>query len=104
MIVCIIEFGVRPGLEARHQGIVAELLDEVVKIDGFLSKETFDSRNVPGKLITISYWRDEASLQRWMTNAVHRLAIPVGKREIFSHYGIQIAEVKRVNNWNSPNP
>ena len=104
MIVCIIEFGVRVGLETQHQRIVSELLDEVAKIDGFISKETFDSRNVPGKIITISYWRDELSLQRWMTNAVHRRAIPIGKRELFTHYTIQIAEVKRDNQWASTKP
>jgi heme-degrading monooxygenase HmoA len=102
MIICLIEFGVRPGMEAKNIATVQELLKEVVKIDGFISKETFDSRNEPGKLLTISYWRDEEALRNWMRNAEHRAGIKLGKSEIYSHYAIRIAEVQRENIWRAP--
>ncbi len=99
MIVCIIEFGVRPGMEQKNIDMVRELLVEVATMDGFISKETFDSRNTPGKLLTVSYWRDEESLHAWMRNGVHLKAIPLGKREIYSYYNIRVAAVERENIW-----
>ncbi len=101
MIVCPIEFGVRPGMEEKNQQTVQELLREVAKIDGFLSKETFSSRNEPGKLLTVSYWRDEESLRAWMKNAEHQAGMRLGKNEIYSHYTIRVAEIKRENIWSS---
>ncbi|MBI3515441.1 MAG: antibiotic biosynthesis monooxygenase [Proteobacteria bacterium] len=94
MIVCIIEFGVRPGQEAEHQRLLAQLLAKVATIDGFVSKEAFQSRSDPAKVITISMWRDQASLDRWNADPEHIAAMATGKT-IFSHYRIQIAEIQR---------
>jgi heme-degrading monooxygenase HmoA len=98
----LIEFGVRPGMEQKNMETVEHLLKEVVKVDGFLSKETFASRNEPGKLLTVSYWRDEQSLRAWMRNAEHVAGKKLGKEEIYSHYTIRIAEVQRENIWRRP--
>ena len=57
MIVCVIEYAVEPGMEARNIEMVQMLLPVVAEIDGFISKETFDSRNNPGKILTISILR-----------------------------------------------
>ncbi|MHA1536610.1 MAG: antibiotic biosynthesis monooxygenase family protein [Alphaproteobacteria bacterium] len=103
MIACIIEFGIKPGMEARNQEMVELLLSQMHRIDGFISKETFDSRNNPGKVITLSYWRDEAALAGWNEDADHRKAMALGVKEIFSHYQIQISEVSRERQWQAPN-
>jgi heme-degrading monooxygenase HmoA len=94
MIACIIEFGVRPGMEAEHQEWLARLLAKVGTIDGFLSKEAFQSRSDPAKVITISMWHDAAALARWNADPDHIAAMAAGKA-IFSHYRIQIAEIQR---------
>lgn len=94
MIACIIEFGVRPGMEAEHQRLLAQLMAKVATIDGFVSKEAFQSRSDPAKVITISMWRDEAALARWNADPDHQAAMAAGKT-IFSHYRIQIAEIRR---------
>ena len=94
MIVCIIEFGVRPGQEAEHQRLLAELLAKVATIDGFVSKEAFQSRSDPAKVITISLWRDQAALDRWNADPDHIAAMAAGKT-IFSRYRIQVAEIQR---------
>ncbi len=98
-VACIIEFGVRPGMEARHQEILAALMPEAERFDGFVSKETFDSRNHPGKLITVSYWRDKDALAGWMRHPPHRAAIAEGKARVFSHYSIMVADVTRDVQW-----
>jgi len=102
MLICFIEFGVIPGMEQRNREMVAELLAEASKIDGFISKETFLSRDTEGKVVSLSYWRDEDALRAWMRNAEHRRAIPIGKSEIYARYSIQIAEVVREKNWTRP--
>ena len=99
MIACIIEFGVKPGQEARHQELLLPLLEGVQTIDGFISKETFDSRNNPGKIITVSYWRDRAAMAAWMKDRDHITAMTAGKTAVFTHYNIQISEVEREYSW-----
>jgi heme-degrading monooxygenase HmoA len=94
VIACIIEFGVRPGMEAEHQRLLAQLMAKVTTVDGFVSKEAFQSRSDPAKVITISLWRDEAALDRWNADPDHRTAMAAGK-SIFSHYRIQVAEIQR---------
>lgn len=101
MIACIIEFGIRPGMEEPHQKELAPLLEAVEEVPGFISKETFDSRNTPGKLVTISYWQDEEAMRRWMRDKQHMQAINKGRRKIFTHYKIQISEVAREYGWES---
>lgn len=104
MLVCIIEFGTLPGMEERNRALVTELLVHARTLDGFISKESFASRDDPAKVITLSYWRDAQSLQAWMRHQEHRQAIPRGRNELFSHYAIQIAEVVSDRNWHRPDP
>ena len=99
MLVCVIEFGTRLGMEERTRALLAELLVEAGKVDGFVSKESFLSKDRPGKTISISYWRDDAALEAWMANAAHKRAIQTGNRELFSHYTIKIAQVVREKTW-----
>ncbi|HUA54824.1 MAG TPA: antibiotic biosynthesis monooxygenase family protein [Candidatus Sulfotelmatobacter sp.] len=94
MIACIIEFGVRPGMEAEHQRLLTQLMAKVATIDGFISKEAFQSRSDPAKVITISMWRDADALARWNADPDHKTAMAAGKA-IFGHYRIQIAEIQR---------
>lgn len=102
MLACLIEFGVVPGKEEQNQALVKDLLVEAGTIDGFISKESFTSRDTPGKVITLSYWKDADSLRAWMRNAEHRKAIPLGKKELFTHYTIQIADITSERTWIKP--
>lgn len=99
MIACIIEFSVRSGMEARHRELLEPMLREVEGVRGFISKETFESRNRPGRLLTISYWEDREAVKAWMMNANHRRTMVAGKREVFADYTIRLAEVERAYDW-----
>ena len=102
MIACIIEFGVKEGRDEDRKRLLAELFVELDKLPGFLSKETFDDVDRPGRRITISYWIDADALRSWMRNAAHIRAIGLGKREIFDHYNIKIATIERETDWTAP--
>ena len=95
MIACIIEFGVKEGRDDDRKRLLTELFIEIKTIPGFLSKETFDDVDRPGRRITISCWADADALRTWMRNAAHVRAIGPGKRKIFSHYNIKIATIER---------
>jgi heme-degrading monooxygenase HmoA len=104
VIACIIEFGVKEGRDDDRKRLLTELFVEIKTIPGFLSKETFDDVDRPGRRITISYWADTDALRAWMRNAAHVRAIGLGKREIFSHYNIKIAAIERETDWTAPAP
>ncbi len=102
MIACIIEFRVRPGMEARHQEVLQPLLEKIDGEDGFLGKETYEHIRRPGELLTLSWWRDQAALDAWMRDRDHLVAIKAGKSEIFSDYRIRLAEVTVDKSWAAP--
>jgi heme-degrading monooxygenase HmoA len=102
MIACIIEFRVRPGMEARHQEVLQPLLDKIDGEDGFLGKETYAHIRRPDELLTVSWWRDRDALDRWMRDPDHLVAIKAGKSAIFSDYRIRLAEVTDDKNWTAP--
>jgi heme-degrading monooxygenase HmoA len=102
MIACIIEFDVKPGRDDDRARLLAELFVEIRKLPGFVSKETFEDVERPGRRITISYWQNADALRDWMRNAAHRRAIGEGKRTIFSHYNIKIATIERETDWTAP--
>jgi heme-degrading monooxygenase HmoA len=69
MIVCIIEYGVRPGMEGRLEEAFASLVPEIQTIGGFISMDNFQSQTRPGVMLEVSYWRDERALNSWIDNA-----------------------------------
>ena len=90
-------FEVRPkaGREQEYLALAQELRAELEKIDGFISIERFASLYTEGKLLSLSFWRDEAAVQRWREHAGHRAAQRRGRDEIFADYRIRVAGVVR---------
>ena len=68
------------------------LLEE---IDGFISVERFESLTQKGKLLSLSFWRDEAAVQEWRRVAEHRRAQSMGRHTHFADYRLRVAEVSR---------
>jgi len=99
MIVCIIEYGVRPGMEGRLEEAFASLVPEIQAIGGFISMDNFQSQTRPGVMLEVSYWRDGRALNAWIDNAAHRGTMPLGRNESFSWYKISSTEVKRQIDW-----
>ena len=90
-------FEVWPGAEGRQQYLdlaaaLRPLLDEV---DGFLSIERFGSLSEPGKLLSLSFFRDEAALAQWRQLDAHRAAQSAGRQGVFDDYRLRIAAVVR---------
>ncbi|MBU6297818.1 MAG: antibiotic biosynthesis monooxygenase [Alphaproteobacteria bacterium] len=75
--------------------IAAELRPLLDGIDGFVSIERFESLNEPGKLLSLSFWRDEAAVAAWRNLEAHRAAQEKGRGGIFKDYRLRIAGVIR---------
>lgn len=52
-------------------------------------------RGADGLGITVSYWRDEASIIAWKADAQHLAAQRLGRERWYEHYALRISKVER---------
>ena len=95
MHVVIFEVWPKPGRKGDYLDVAAALRSELEKIDGFVSVERFASLTEEGKLLSLSFWRDEAAVIRWRQHAEHRAAQGRGRHELFANYRLRVAAVIR---------
>jgi heme-degrading monooxygenase HmoA len=95
MIAVIIEMWPAAGRIDDSLGLAASLRRDLESVDGFISVERFQSLTEPGKLLSLSFWRDEAAVRAWRTNAAHRPAQRAGRAGIFADYRLRVASVVR---------
>jgi heme-degrading monooxygenase HmoA len=88
-------FEVWPGAERRNQyfDLAAALRPELERIDGFISIERFESLTEPGKILSLSFWRDDDAVARWRRHAEHRDAQIAGRGGVFRNYRLWVATV-----------
>ncbi|WP_444943079.1 antibiotic biosynthesis monooxygenase family protein [Microbulbifer sp. ZKSA006] len=95
MIVVIFEVIPKASGRDKYLAIAAELKEQLLHLDGFISVERFQSLNQPDKLLSLSIWRDEESVKNWKNNKEHWQAQNLGKNQLFDSYRIRIGEVLR---------
>jgi heme-degrading monooxygenase HmoA len=95
VIAVIFEVQPREGQQDAYLSIAAALRPELDKIDGFISIERFQSLSEPGRILSLSWWRDEASIAQWRRFEQHRAAQRAGRERIFADYRLRVAEVLR---------
>jgi heme-degrading monooxygenase HmoA len=77
---------------------MANYMEELAKRqDGFIAMHSV--RNELG--ITISYWKDLASIKTWKANSEHLIAQEKGKTDWYSWYSVKICKVEREYDFNS---
>ena len=95
MIAVIFEVWPADGRVNDYLAIAASLRTDLSGIDGFISVERFQSLTDPGKLLSLSFWRDEDAVKRWRNHSRHRESQMEGRANIFTDYRIRIATVAR---------
>ena len=95
MIAVIFEVWPAEGRRDDYLDIAAELRPLLDGIDGFISIERFESLSQPGKVLSLSFWRDEAAVATWRGLDDHRRAQIAGRAGIFADYHLRIAAVVR---------
>ncbi|WGM38609.1 antibiotic biosynthesis monooxygenase [Caulobacter sp. NIBR1757] len=95
MIAVIFEVLPAPDGRQPYLDRAAALASLLAGIDGFLSIERFESLTHPGKLLSLSFWRDEAAIAAWRNLEAHRVAQDAGRGGLFAGYRLRIASVIR---------
>jgi heme-degrading monooxygenase HmoA len=93
MIAVISEVWPYPDRRDDYFRLSEELRPHLLAIDGFISAERLESSADPGKLISLSFWRDEASLSRWRNLEEHRLIMEKGRSGILRDYRVRVTKV-----------
>jgi heme-degrading monooxygenase HmoA len=90
-------FELEPVAERKQEylDLAAQLGQQLEAIDGFISIERFESLAQPGKLLSLSFWRDEAAISTWRNLQQHRAAQRAGRGGIMSDYRLRVAIVVR---------
>lgn len=95
MIAVIFELEPRPECEGTYFSLAADLKPVLETIEGFISVERFQSLSMPGRYLSLSFWEDEAAVQRWRTREAHRNAQRSGRDTVFAEYRLRVAHVVR---------
>ena len=95
MIAVIFELLPADGRSQDYLDTAADLRPLLDGIDGFLSIERFRSLSIPGKILSLSFWRDEEAVASWRRTEAHRIAQGQGRAGIFSDYRLRVANVNR---------
>ena len=95
MIAVIFEVMPKAEHKQEYLDIAASLRPLLDEIDGFISIERFQSLSDPGKLLSLSFWRDETAIAQWRQLEAHRMAQTRGRASVFDDYRLRIAGVIR---------
>lgn len=95
MIAVIFEVLPHDGQRQAYLDVAAGLRPLLESIDGFVSVERFESLSAPGKILSLSFFRDEAAVARWRALEEHRAAQRAGREHIFGDYRLRVARVLR---------
>ena len=95
MIAVIFEVEPAPGRIDDYLSHAAGLRAALEAMPGFVSVERFRSLTNPDKLLSLSFWEDEAAVAGWRNHAGHRCTQAAGRDGIFAGYRLRVAAVLR---------
>jgi heme-degrading monooxygenase HmoA len=73
---------------------MAERMVELARMQpGFLGVES--ARDAEGFGITVSYWKDEASIAAWKAHAEHAVAQRLGRERWYGAFRLRVCRVER---------
>lgn len=79
--------------DAGYAAMAAAMEASAAKQPGYLAHET--ARGPDGFGITVSYWRDEASIKAWKAEAGHLAAQRAGVSRWYARYDLRVCKVER---------
>lgn len=95
MIAVIFETTPADGQQGAYLEAAAQLRPLLSEVDGFISIERFQSLTHPGRILSLSFWRDEASIAQWRSTQAHRSTQTAGRSGILADYRLRVAHVVR---------
>ena len=79
--------------EAGYQEMAVRMMELAKRQPGFLGADS--ARDASGFGITVSYWRDEASIKAWKVQGEHIEAQRLGREQWYVRFSLHIARVER---------
>lgn len=95
MIAVLFEVTPHASGTRAYLDTAAALAERLRAFDGFISIERFQSLSSPGKLLSLSFWRDEQAVAAWRNLEAHREAQTLGRERLFRDYRLRVAAVMR---------
>ena len=95
MIAVLFEVEPEEGMTGPYLEMAAKMRALVETVPGFISVERFESITNPGKLLSLSFWENEAALENWRQMAEHRAAQTAGRNRMFKGYRLKVVSVMR---------
>ncbi len=95
MIAVIFEVWPAEGEKQHYLDLAAVLKADLFSVDGFISIERFESLTQPGKILSLSFFRDEQAVEHWRNRPAHRATQSKGRSGVFADYRLRVAHVLR---------
>lgn len=95
MIAVIFEVIPAEGQQDAYLEMAARMRPLAEAVPGFISVERFQSLTDPSKLLSLSFWEDEAAVTRWRQLEAHRSAQTAGREVMFADYRLRVVSVIR---------
>lgn len=95
MIAVIFEVEPHANKKQQYLDIAESLRPHLEKIDGFISIERFQSLSNGNKILSLSFFRDEAAIKNWRNLQCHHEAQSAGRHVMFENYRLRVAGVIR---------
>jgi len=95
VIGIIFEVWLAEGKKQEYLDIAATLRPLLDQIDGFISIERFESLYESGKILSLSFFRDQAAVEQWRALEAHRIAQATGRASVFRDYRLRVVGVIR---------
>jgi heme-degrading monooxygenase HmoA len=88
-------FEVQPKTERfdEYLDLAKFLKPKLEATEGFVDVDRFASKRTPGRVLSLSIWRDEKAVIRWRTQAEHHGAQERGRFEVFADYRLRVGEI-----------
>lgn len=100
MIAAILGGVPRPDRKRAYLDAAAALRPRLETFDGLISIERFETLVSPGKVLSVSYWRDEEAVRRWRDLEAPRHVQAEGRKNILPDYRLRVAQVVRGHGLN----
>ncbi|OQX07812.1 MAG: antibiotic biosynthesis monooxygenase [Desulfobulbaceae bacterium A2] len=95
MLAVVVELEVKEQQREEYLQLAATLRRQLEQIDGFLSIERFESMSQPGKILSLSYWRDEDAVAQWRRQEGHRAAQSKARGGLLHRYRFTVLQSLR---------
>lgn len=103
MYAVIFEVNINKEKKSEYFSIVKKIKEELIKMEGFLSVESFESLIKDNKLVSLSFWESKESIALWR-DIIEKLATLKDSREvIIESYRIRVSEVQKDYTMESSN-